>query len=772
MKNIFLAPLFVVLILLSVNANGQTGEKKGVKTDAHLTGHVVDAQTNEHLSYVTILIKGARVESLSDASGHFLIKDLPLGKHNIQLSMMGYKPLEQQVEILADRTVEVHLKMEPSATQIDQVVVTGSRNETKKSESSTIVNVISSKLFNKTASNNVAEVLNFQPGLRVEYNCSNCGVPQLRINGLEGSYSQILLDSRPIFSSLATVYGLEQLPTGMIERVEVIRGGGSTLFGSNAIGGVVNIITKEPQRSSASLSNYSAFYGGADISTTLNASLVSDDYRTGLYMFAMVKDRDSYDRNGDGFSEIPTLNSQTIGFRAYHRFNSNSRLTAEYHHISEFRRGGNMFDRPPHEADIAEQLRHKINGGGLKYDLWSPDNRHRVSVYGSIQYIDRDSYFGTAQNLDSYGKTDDLTLVGGAQYSISFARLLFMPSQLTLGVEYQNNNLRDNMLGINRVIDQYSLTYGGYLQNEWKNKQWGLLVGARVDKHNKVRNVIISPRANFRYTPSDKVALRLSYSSGYRAPQAYEEDLHVAAVGGKVSIITLDPNLRPEYSKSVSGSVDLYQNFGSVEVNLLIEGFYTKLDDVFTLLEYGRDEQGNLLLERRNAPGATVSGVNLELKTGFTRNLTLDAGFTYQKSLYDEPLKWSDNEQIALQKKMFRSPDMYGYGSINYTPINPLSLSLNAVYTGSMDVQHMAGYVDKDEVVSTPSFWDMGFRASYDFQLNENLGLELSAGVKNIFDSFQRDLDIGMNKDAGYIYGPVFPRTVFVGIKLKLNGKS
>ena len=133
---------------------------------------------------------------------------------------------------------------------MDDVVVSATRNEPTKRNTATIVNVTSHKIFDNTASTNLAESVRFQPGLRVENTCGNCGAVQLRINGLEGQYSQVLLDSSPIFSSLAGVYRVELVPVAMIERVEVIRGGGSALFGSNDIGGVVNIITKEPLRNS------------------------------------------------------------------------------------------------------------------------------------------------------------------------------------------------------------------------------------------------------------------------------------------------------------------------------------------------------------------------------------------------------------------------------------------------------------------------------------------------------------------------------------------
>lgn len=743
------------------------------KTDAHITGHVIDSKTKEHIPFVTIFLKGTTIGTAADISGHFLLKNLPLGEHIIVASYTGYHSEEMNIEVVADKTIELKFNLKPQILEMDEVVVTGSRNEGNKRQSAGIVNVLSSKLFEKTASTNMAEVLNFQSGLRVEYSCSNCGVPQLRINGLEGQYSQILLDSRPIFSSLASVYGLEQLPAGMIERVEVIRGGGSALFGSSAIGGVVNIITKEPLHNSASLSNQTGIFqgGGTDINTTLNASIITDDYKAGVYIFGMQKDRSAYDRNKDGFSNIPQINSETLGFRGFYKLNNSSRITAEYHHIKEFRRGGDSLQLPAHQANIAEQLRHNINGGGLKYDYFSPNLKHLINVYTSIQNIDRESYFGTNQNLDAYGTTKDFTFVSGAQYTYSMTQFLFMPAQLTLGGEHTNNQLKDNMLGYNKSIYQISTCSGIYLQNEWKNEQLSLLIGGRLDKHNKIGEPIFSPRLNARYTPITNIGLRASYSSGYRAPQAYEEDLHVAAVGGEVSIITIDPNLRPEYSQSISGSTDLYYGFGGIETNLLIEGFYTHLQDVFTLQENGRDAQGNLLLERRNASGANIRGLNLELKVGFTPQIVLDAGFTLQKSLYDEVLQWSEDPAIAPQKRMFRAPDQYGYLSLNYNPLRQLTTSLTANYTGSMLVQHYGdenGTFRKDSETITPTFWDMGVRFAYDFSLSSQVNLQLSLGVKNILDSFQTDLDRGVLKDAGYIYGPAMPRTYFIGLKLMI----
>lgn len=769
MKYIKLLLICCALVHSAVAMSHTTEQKKRVESasDANIIGHVTDKETGEHLPFIVIGVKGSTIATTSDATGHFMLKNLPVGDIVLEASYVGYMPMEITATAEKNKTNEVNIELKKSIIAVDEVVVTGSRTNSNRKESSSIVNVVSAKLFEKTASNTAAEVLNYQPGLRVEYNCSNCGVPQLRINGLEGQYSQLLLDSRPIFSSLAGVYGLEQLPAGMIERIEVIRGGGSALFGSSAIGGVVNIITKEPVRNTVTISNNTGIYGNGktDVNTAINGAFVTDDSRAGVYVFGMLKDRQAYDRDNDGYSEVPELNSQTIGFRGYYKTSKNTRLLAEYHHISEYRRGGNKLTLPPHEADLAEQLKHRINGGGLQFEYYTPDNKHRVNVYTSLQHIKRDSYFGTHQDMNAYGNTKDLTFVAGGQYTYNIKKFWFMPAQFTVGAEYTQNNLNDTMLGYNRILNQFSQCYGVYAQNEWKSKKLSLLIGGRLDKHNKVKNAIFSPRVNVRYNPISEIGMRVSYASGYRAPQAYDEDLHVAAVGGEAAIIVVDPNLKPEYSQSVSGSVDLYKNFGGIETNLLIEGFYTDLRDVFVLQENGHDQQGNLILERKNASGARIAGVNLDLKVGFTPQLILDAGFTMQKSRYKENFAWSQDPDIAPQKRMLRSPDNYGYVTLNYNPIRKLQTSLTANYTGSMLVPHYAGYIENDTQVMTPCFWDLGLRLAYDIVLTSQITLQVSGGVKNALDAYQKDIDKGVDRDSKYIYGPIMPRTYFVGLK-------
>ncbi len=648
---------------------------------------------------------------------------------------------------------------------IDEVVVSATRNEITKRKAASIVGVTSRNMFSATASNSAADVLNFQPGLRVEYNCTNCGVPSLRINGLESQYSQILIDSRPVFSSLAAVYGLEQLPESMIERIEVVKGGGSALYGGSAIAGVVNVITRQPKKSSVEVSNTTSIYegGGVDVNTSLNASVVSKDYRAGGTVYATVRDRDSYDRNGDGYSELPKLQTNMVGFRGFYKLNESSRLTGEYHFIEEYRRGGDSIDMQPFEVTLAEELKHRINSGSIKYDFVSENLKHKVSAYISAQNIDRDSYFGTDYSLDAYGTTFDAMIVGGGTYTLNMDNFLFMPAEFTAGVEYSNNYLKDRMLGYGVSINQLSEFYGVYAQNEWRNDKWSMLIGARLDKHNMIDGLILSPRFNVRYLPVEPLTLRASYSSGYRAPQVYDEDLHVGAVGGEISLISLDPDLKPEYSHSATISADFYKGYSNLSFNITAEGFYTRLNDVFVLTETGHDASGNLLLERTNADGATIYGVNLEGRMNLLNKLIVNGGLTWQNSTYTEAVEWS--EDVEAQTEMFRSPDLYGFLAVNYLPISQLTISPSLTYTGSMLVQHCAGYIEQDTEVRTDSFWDINLKAAYEFNLGGTKSLELSLGVKNILDSFQSDLDWGVEKDAGYIYGPMMPRNYFFGAK-------
>lgn len=736
--------------------------------DIVVRGHVVDAKTGEHIPFISISVKGTTISTTTDASGHYSLSENLAGKQILLVSGLGYAMQEKEVELVEGKNMELNFEVEEDMVQLNEVVVSSNRNETNKKEASIVVGVINSKLFESTNSVCLAQSLNFQPGLRMESNCQNCGFQQVRINGLEGPYSQILIDSRPIFSALSGVYGIEQIPVNMIERVEVVRGGGSALYGSNAIAGTVNIITKEPISNSFSLShNYELIDGAtADNFFNANASIVANDRKSGMYLYGSYRNREYYDSDNDGFSEIPLLKSNSIGFNSYYKINKYSKLTLEYHNLHEFRRGGNKLDYQPHETDITEQIEHYINGGGVSFNWNSPDRKNKLNIYTSGQHIDRNSYYGAGMDPNAYGHTSGLTGVAGTQFIHSFDKMFFMPADLTLGGEYQYDDLHDVQKAYNRDLVQTTKVAGFFLQNEWKNKHLSLLIGARLDKHNLLENPIISPRGNLKINLSDDLQWRLSYSSGFRAPQAFDEDLHIEAVNGNVMLIQLADNLKEEKSNSYSSSLDYYLNLGKVKTNFMVEAFYTKIDDVFKLVELGVDAQGNTLMERQNGSGAIVKGINIEGKVVPSSKYRLQFGYTFQNSEYAEAEAWSDDAALPTVKRMLRSPDQYGYFTLTLEPIKRFTLSATGSYTGSMLVPHFAGYIAQDKLQKSEEFFDAGIKASYDFMLNKGLGLQLSTGVKNLFNSYQVDFDKGENRDSGYIYGPSLPRTIFVSLKL------
>jgi len=760
--NTFKILTLIAIMLLSMASFAEN--EKG--TDANLVGDVTDAKTGEHIPYINITINNTVIGTTTDRSGHYFLKNLPVGKFTVRVSGIGYNTVEKEVQFVAGKTLELNFVVSESSLSLNEVVVSANRNEANKKDASVIVGVISPKIFAASNAVCMAQGLNFQPGVRVETNCGTCGFTQVRINGLDGPYSQILIDSRPVFSALSGVYGLEQIPVNMIERVEVVRGGGSALYGSNAIAGTINIITKEALKNQFNAEYNHEYIGGKahDRAVNVNTSLVSDDNKSGMYLYGTYRNRDPFDYNGDGYSNMPLLKNQALGLRSYYRLSSQSKLTVEYHNMSELRRGGNKFELQPHETEITEQLRHDINGGSLAYNWFSPTGNTKVNAYSSVQNVERDSYYGTNFNLDAYGKTHNLTWVTGAQFTQNFDNLLFMPAELTAGVEYSYDDMHDKIAGYGRDFTQTTHIVGAFAQNEWKNKKASFLLGARLDKHNKLDKAVLSPRITTKYNFTPDLNWRGSYSAGFRAPQAFDEDLHIDAVGGVMKITSLAENLLPEYSHSLSTSLDYYFRLGKTEFNLLAEVFNTRINNVFVLTEVGENAAGNILVERRNGSGARVTGVNFEGKIAPNPNYQLQFGYTLQKSLYDEPEAWSDDENVEVTRTKLRTPNQYGYFTLTATPSRKLGASATGTYTGSMLVPHFAGYIAADRVVETPSFFDLNIKMTYTVKL-VGVDMQLSTGVKNLFNSFQTDLDKGPMRDAGYIYGPSMPRTAFFAVK-------
>jgi outer membrane receptor for ferrienterochelin and colicins len=241
------------------------------------------------------------------------------------------------------------------------------------------------------------------------------------------------------------------------------------------------------------------------------------------------------------------------------------------------------------------------------------------------------------------------------------------------------------------------------------------------------------------------------------------------AVGGEVSLIVLDPNLKEEKSRSVSASVDIYQNIGNVPTNFLLEGFFTDLSDAFVMEHIGSDAAGNAIIQRRNGGGGQVFGVNFEGRAALSSWLEAQLGVTWQRSLYKTPEVWSDDPDVAAATEMFRTPDLYGFFTFTFKPIKDLIIDLSGTYTGAMWVQHLKGYIEKDRIERTPDFFNGNVKVAYDIDLSKEFVLQVNAGVQNIFNAYQTDFDKGPDRDSGYIYGPTTPRSYFFGFKLRFR---
>ena len=761
----FIITLFLSFAAIALYANDGPAIKEGNT----ISGHVIEDGGEENIPFASILIVESGNGTMSNEQGRFEFRNLAPGKYTLRVSAVGYTTMTKEVTVSKEYTTVVHFKLKTEDVAIEEVVVSANRNEISRWEAPVVVSVASKMLFETVNAPDLAKSLNYITGLRVENNCQNCGFPQVRINGLEGPYSQILINSRPVVSALSGVYGLEQIPVNMIERVEVVRGGGSALFGANAVGGTVNIITKDPVSDSFSLTSNLTGYNGNSWEQNMgaNVSLVSKDNSYGIAVYQSYRNRNPYDHDGDGFSEIGKVNINTFGLRTYYRPTHTSRLSLEYHTTSEKRRGGNKFDLQPHESDITEQTEHTINSGGIAYDLGWHGYKNKLSLFTSVQHIDRNSYYGAQRDPNAYGKTDDLTWIAGATYTGSFNNIIFAPATITAGTEFQENRLHDIMTGYKRDMKQDVRIASTFLQSEWDINPFTLLAGVRVDKHNLIENPIFSPRLNILFKPDRNFQARITYSTGFRAPQAYDEDLHVTAVGGEGVQIQLADNLKEERSNSFSGSIDWTVNFGHWQANVLVEGFYTGLDNVFILGDVGENSNGYAIKERRNGKGAKVYGANIDAKIAHGKDISLQVGFTAQKSRYKQAEVWSEADGVALTtRRMMRTPDYYGYFTLATTPVKNLDLSLSGTYTGSMIVPHYAGYIENDRMETTPDFFDLNFKAAYTFILRNHVNLQVNAGIQNIFNSFQSDLDKGEFRDSGYFYGPTQPRTIFIGVKI------
>ncbi|MEN5193981.1 TonB-dependent receptor [Sphingobacterium faecium] len=771
MKNI---QLLICFMLISIHTYAQ-----------HTLKGKISNHEGKAISGATISLENGTHTTVSDTNGNFELQKITGQKQSIQISAIGYQTLKQTV--LPSDTI-IPFKLNTDNLHLHEVVVSATRYGVSKKEAPVIVQVLGPKLFQATQSVAMSETLNYQPGVRVENNCQNCGFSQVRLNGLEGAYSQILINSRSVFSALNSVYGLDQLPTSMIDRIEVVRSGGSALFGANAIAGTINIITKDPVENDWQIKSTNSLIGGSSWDNTVdfNTSYVDEDLKTGVTFYGMHRNRQPFDKNKDGFSEITKLKNTTFGTKAFFKPSDVNKITVDFSTIQEFRRGGDQFNKAPHFTAITEQLETSSLIGGITYDHYLSDYKQKISVYASGQKTTRKSFYGglgeaptatdSLRAANSYGDTDDVSFVTGTQYTNNFDEDVF-----TGGIEFNYNKTNDHIPGYQRIIDQKTKGIGTYAQYEWKPiSSFKALIGMRydyifVDGSYQLQQVERSSQKNFGswnprltilYDINNHIQFRGGYARGFRAPQAFNEDMHVTSIGGKQVFVLIGEDLKTEYSNAYTGSFNLSRNFGNTQTSLLVEGFYTQLNNPFTTVL--KSESNDIMIEEmRNGTDAYVFGTNVELNIAPSSIFSLQAGGTIQRSRFQSEQLIAEakpGQEAIMSKDFLRTPNVYGYLNANWKATERFAVDVTGVYTGNMKISHI-----QQEIMTlknTHDFMELNLRLGYTFAIHKDFNLELFGGVQNMFNAFQKDFDRGANRDSNYIYGPTKPRTITFGIKI------
>lgn len=673
------------------------------------------------------------------------------------------------------------------------VVSTGTRTDRLAKDVPIRTELLAPDLFQASGARDLAAALEYLPGLRSEANCQNCGTAEIKMLGLGAGYNQLLFDGQPLFSGLASVYGIEQIPTAFIERIEVVKGGASSLYGPGAVAGVINIMPNEPVASRQRYDlSFESVKGEPFRSVSLLRDWSSSEGDIALSTYAQFNDNDAVDLNADGFSEITEKRFATVGINGWLYPTSQGKLSLNYSYSWEERRGGNAFHLLPHEAQITEQLEHNWHRGGVSWEGGAPEGvTYRLS--GSASYVDRASYYGGvgavalpgqeghdpaayAEALQGskllYGYSDTLRY-----YLDSFFSRDLGQHYLSWGIQYQIDEVfdekRDEMgrplrsdgsladfVGQDPIADGDFTNLGFFIQDEWMpTAATTLIAGLRADKHSKLDDWVLSPRLALRQTASEDWTWRASIATGFRAPEMFDEDLHIEI---------LDDPTRTRNAEGLAEESSTSYTAGFVwtparhDNRLQIDGelYLTDIRDTFNVSDIVfTDPHGNAFKERINAGGSTVQGFEVNAAYRFNSRWSAETGVTYVDARFDEPQEVLPG---IFEERYLESPEWTGVAQLKYENEDFVDLFLGLVYTGPMIAAREAeGTLNR----STTDFFVLDLTATKHVHVDlagKVLHIDLMAGVKNLLDERQPDLTSGPERDTTYFYGPRFPRSFVV----------
>ncbi|MDX9723821.1 MAG: TonB-dependent receptor, partial [Myxococcota bacterium] len=618
----------------------------------------VFASGGEPISGATLRIPALELELVSNEAGELQLS-LPSGSYDVELSASGFAMLRETLvidEAAALAGVFLYLDYD-----LGELVITGASTQKLLHETPVKTQVVDRRSIERKGAANLAQAVKHSTGVRLENNCQNCNFTQLRLNGLDGRYAQVLINSRPVFSSLAGVYGLEQIPAEMIDRVEIVKGGGSALYGGNAIAGVLNVITKRPSKSYAGVkmgaNSLNDEWGGHHLGA--RAGYVTEDRRVAVALSGALNSREDWDSNDDGFSDIGWYRQQALSADLFWDPIQHGTFTLRAQAIGERRRGGDSLDLQEFDAAISEGGTTLRQGFEARWEHSFPSGV-AYSLGYTFAHTSRDSYYGGGGNVEPPdggsvaewqafwdAKSAALSAYGHTRNPFHFAdAMVHMPFELmgegllTAGVQFQHEGLTDEFPAYSRKLDENYHEIAGLLEADWHPTDWNeTIIGVRVAKNSTIDSVVAIPRLAMVFEPLDWMRLRSSFSMGYRAPQVFDEDLHITIVGGEGAIVKNADGLDPELSVGGAQQVELEWAINKAWSLLAsVNGYVTHLRDSFVLED---QDDPNTPSEReflrRNLGSTLVYGAELELALKHGELFTGRVGITLERGEHSEP---------------------------------------------------------------------------------------------------------------------------------------
>ncbi len=774
---------------------------------ATLLGRVVDAESGEPIPAASVVVQDAKTGTATDIEGRFTLRDLPPGTVAVEISAVGYEALRQKVFVgAAVHTLEFALL--PKAYRGDEVVVTATRTPRYIKDVPIRTEVLTEKQIEDKAAINLYDALRGLPGVQVENRCQYCNFTTIRLQGLGPDHAQILIDGEPIYSGLASVYGLQQLGTADVERIEVVKGAGSALYGSGAISGAVNIITKKPStQPQAQLELEYGSYGTYRLRHF--ASLRRG--RVGLALTAQLHGGEAIDVSGegenpeqvrkpDGYSDRVRTRTTNIGAKIVaDSITGGDELTAAIKMVHELRQGGLLrdetFENPftiSTERIITDRLELRLSyskdfGTLGKTNLSAAYVLHKRNATNDTYLADYMSSHGdTLHPIDELRPylANENTFVVDCNHAFNLTRRheILVGAQISYNKldesgKYVINDTADTRYGSSylSVSEKQASELGFYLQDQAHlTSGVELAGGARIDIHNSTDNFFgsgdvapqeippvrysqttLTPRISLKVTPTSSLTLRATAGTGFRVPYGFSEDLHLCSGSPRVWKGT---ELKPERSFGANLSLD----FDAEKTHISLNVFRTELRDMISFTgagEYARNL--GYTYEWKNIDDAYVQGIEANIIGRIWGNFIVSADFTLSDGKYKHPRSdWLGTEYESTSRYISRLPNATANIEAKLSALGWTAI-VEANYVGAMYIDYFAQEETPVKIKRTEPY--ILLSATIGKRIGETLKLFIR--VENITDYIQPERHID---DAAFIYAPLIGRLLRIGVEAKL----